>query len=389
MAVDAKASEYLLELLRCGVNDTVPREKPEEVSWEAVYAVAKRHSVSALAFYALRTRKDELPAALAEKWEEQNAMLLAKYVNQEHELSQLCSMFDQEQIPYMPLKGSCIRDLYPEPYLREMSDIDILVPEKDLAAAGEILERLGYRREAVTSHNIELLKKPYMCLELHRNLVPVESVYFDYYSEPWRFAKNSDKPFHYEMTKEDYYVYMLAHTAKHYFGSGTGIRSVLDVFLFNRAYRTELDLDYVAAQLEELKLIDFSEQIEALTELWFSVNPQCNRISCDTAEMQCYILNSATYGTAKNYDQNIVRGYISEGKSLRGAKLAMYMHMVFLPLGEMRGMYPILKKAPVLLPFYWVIRWFRILIRKPSSITAQYRRISEIELYANAETEQK
>ena len=75
MAVDARVSEYLLELLRCGVNDTIPSEKPEGVSWEAVYAFAKRHSVSALAFYALRTRKDELPAALAEEWEEQNAKL--------------------------------------------------------------------------------------------------------------------------------------------------------------------------------------------------------------------------------------------------------------------------------------------------------------------------
>ena len=143
MVVDAKVSEYLLELLRCGVNRIAPREKPEDVSWEAVYAFAKRHSVSALAFYALRTRKDELPAALAEEWEEQNAKLLAQYINQEHELSQLCSMFDQEQIPYMPLKGSCIRDLYPEPYLREMSDLDIMVQEKDITAASSIAQTMG------------------------------------------------------------------------------------------------------------------------------------------------------------------------------------------------------------------------------------------------------
>lgn len=389
MVVDAKVSEYLLELLRCGVNNTIPSAKPEEVSWEAVYALAKRHSVSALAFYALRTRKDELPAALAEKWEEQNAMLLTKYVNQEHESSQLCSMFEQEQIPYMPLKGSCIRDLYPEPYLREMSDLDIMVQEKDITAASSIAQTMGYSVGSGANYHVELLKKPYMCLELHLNLVPTDSPFFKYYSQPWKFARATGMSYRRVMTKEDYYVYMLAHTAKHYYWTGTGIRSLLDAFLFNRAYRTELDLDYVAAQLEELKIVDFSEQIEALTELWFSVNPQCNRISCDTAEMRCYILNSSTYGTAKNYDQNVVRGYISNGKSLRGAKLAMYMHMTFLPLCEMKGMYPILKKVPVLLPFCWVVRWFRILIRKPSSITAQYRRISEIELYTNAETEQK
>ena len=41
MSFDAKASEYLLELLRCGVNKIAPREKPEDVSWEAIYALAK------------------------------------------------------------------------------------------------------------------------------------------------------------------------------------------------------------------------------------------------------------------------------------------------------------------------------------------------------------
>ena len=102
MPENALVSEYLLELLRCGVNETAPREKPTSVTWAAVYAMAKQHSVSALAFYALRTRKDELPAELAQEWEERNAKLLTKCVNQEHELTKLSQGFEREKFRTCP-----------------------------------------------------------------------------------------------------------------------------------------------------------------------------------------------------------------------------------------------------------------------------------------------
>ena len=384
MSFDAKASEYLLELLRCGVNRIAPCEKPEDVSWEAVYALAKRHSVSALAYEAVRHRMNELPSSIAEAWEEQNAKLLIKYFNQEHELTRLCDTFEREKIPYMPLKGSCMRELYPQQHQREMSDLDILVREQDLEVCCAFAQTLGYCVEAANNHHIELLKKPYMCLEIHKNLVSSSSPFFSYYRSPWKFAQALPASCRYVMTKEDYYVYMLAHTAKHYYWTGTGIRSVMDVYLYNRAYRDELDLKYVAEQLEQLKLVDFSAEIETLANQWFAVDSDMGQSSCDTSEMQFYILNSATYGTMLNYDQNIVRDYISKGKSLRGAKVAMYLHMAFLPLDEMKVMYPVLKKAPFFLPFCWVARWFRILQKKPSSVKEQYRRVANIKLYSEA-----
>ena len=382
MAVDAKVSEYLLELLHCGVNKIAPREKPEDVSWESIYALAKRHSVSALAYEAVRHRTNKLPSALAEAWDEQNAKLLTKYFNQEHELTRLCDTFEREKIPYMPLKGSCMRELYPQPHQREMSDLDILVRKQDLEACCAFAQALGYCVETANSHHIELLKKPYMCLEVHKNLVSSSSPYFYYYRQPWKFAHELPGSYRCVMTKEDYYVYMLTHTAKHYYWTGTGIRSVVDVFLYNRAYRDELDLKYVAEQLEQLKLVDFAAEIETLANQWFAVNPNMGQSSRDTGEMQFYILNSATYGTMLNHDQNIVRGYISKGKSLRGAKLSMYLGMAFLPLDEMKAMYPVLKKAPFFLPFCWVARWFRILLKKPSSVKEQYRRVANIKIYS-------
>lgn len=381
MAVDARVSEYLLELLRCALHDETPSDKPEEVSWQEVFLLAKRHSVSALAWQAVSRLPESIDPAVNEEWRTLNYKLISKHFNQEHELVSLREAFVSRNIPYMPLKGSCIRDLYPEPYQREMADLDILIHEEDLGTACDLALSVGYCIEADTSHNVELLKKPYMCLELHRNLVPTQSVYYAYYKQPWQFAHPSEKQYCYEMTKEDYYVYMLVHTAKHYYGPGTGIRSVMDVFLFNRAYRQMLDIEYIEKQLETLKLVPFAKQIEALAEKWFALSYAENQSEENVTEIEYYIINSTTYGTSGNRDRNTVRKYIDKGSSARIAKIVIYLHMAFLPRCEMERMFPVLKKAPVLLPFCWIIRWFRILIKKPGTVTAQYRRVANIEVY--------
>lgn len=385
MAVDARVCEYLLELLRCALNGGIPQDKPEEISWRSVFMLAKHHGVSALARHAVTRLPEPIDAAVEENWLTLNSKLINKCFNQEHELASLEEAFVRGGIPYMPLKGSCIRNLYPERYQREMSDLDILVREKDLMAACDLAQGLGYCVESETSHNIELLKKPYMCLELHRNLVPTSSVFFSYYSEPWQFTHPSEKPYCCVMTKEDYYVYMLVHAAKHYYGPGTGIRSVVDVYLFNRAYRPMLDTEYIGKQIEKLQLVSFAKQIEDLAEKWFAPRRAGNQCENETKKIEFYILNSATYGNFESRDRNAVRKYVDKGSSLHTAKIAVYMHMLFLPRCEMELMYPILKKAPVLLPACWIARWFRILIKKPGSVIAQYRRVAGIEMFEKKE----
>lgn len=43
------------------------------------------------------------------------------------EYGQICSVLEQAQIPFLPLKGSILRDYYPEAWMRTSCDIDILV----------------------------------------------------------------------------------------------------------------------------------------------------------------------------------------------------------------------------------------------------------------------
>ncbi len=56
-------------------------------------------------------------------------------LNHIKEVSRILQRFQNEQIDILVLKGLVIRDLYPIPTLRTMSDADIVVIEENLEAS--------------------------------------------------------------------------------------------------------------------------------------------------------------------------------------------------------------------------------------------------------------
>ncbi len=378
----ANGTEYLLTLLCCALHDELPPHKPEGVTWSSVYGLAQRHSVSTLAFHAARRLPELEQWKGAAHWSEENAKLLVKSVNQSHALEQLCASFEAAQIPYAPLKGSCISDFFPETGTREMTDLDILIPHDSLEAADEIMRAAGYSSAPSADHHVEYLKPPYLVVELHTKLMSKGSALCSYYSDPWSRMANCGG-YRYQMSCDDEYIFLLAHASKHYNFHGTGIRSVLDVYVYQRANREKMNRQYIAAELKKMKLTAFAEAIEELADAWFSDHPAT--LSRNAQKMSYYILNSSTYGTMEDFDKINVRRGMEKGKSAKSARVAYFFSMAFLPLDEMRYAYPVLNRAPILLPFCWIVRWIRILFCRPKSVIQQYRRIKNIRVFEDDE----
>ncbi|MBK6431488.1 nucleotidyltransferase family protein [Candidatus Amarolinea dominans] len=74
------------------------------------------------------------------------------------ELNGLLTALAQAGIPAMPLKGSLLLEnrLYPDPALRALHDLDILVQPEQLARATQVVQTLGYRIENRTWRHIVL-----------------------------------------------------------------------------------------------------------------------------------------------------------------------------------------------------------------------------------------
>jgi hypothetical protein len=55
-----------------------------------------------------------------------------------HEFERICLVLEKAKIPHIPLKGSVLRKLYKEPWLRTSCDIDILVQEETLGTRNKV-----------------------------------------------------------------------------------------------------------------------------------------------------------------------------------------------------------------------------------------------------------
>lgn len=137
-----------------------------------LYKLSKSHDLAHLVGDALI--KNNLIGDGEIKAKFQNQMMLAvyRYEKINYELGRLREAMNEAKIPFIPLKGSVIRQYYPKPWMRTSCDIDILVHESDLErAVAMLVDKLAYKRESKGSHDISLFSDYGVHLELHYSLI--------------------------------------------------------------------------------------------------------------------------------------------------------------------------------------------------------------------------
>lgn len=378
MHFDAKTSEYFLELLRSVLHNRPAQPKPQDVSWNDLFEFAKSHSLSYMAYYAIRESGFTLGDKLEREWTTRNSRTLVSCFNQDYECSRLCKEFSDAGIRNIPLKGSQICKLYPEPEMREMCDLDILVQPEDLERVHQMMlaDDYTYVEEHTTSHNREYHKLPYLNVEVHNYLIPRENPMFSYYENYWDKVPGEDNSLTSRMSWDDCYVFMMAHTYKHFFRVGTGIRSILDIYVMREQLKDVLDRAYIAGELEKLGILEFAENFERLAACWFGAEKA--EVPAELQQYHYRVLESGTYG-----DNSLITKVLKlmqGGKTFRAAKRKMAISKVFPSYAYMKSKFPSLKYVPFLLPIYWVIRWIKTMIAKPKRIRASFKALWNLSL---------
>lgn len=369
---------YLLELLRCAVSGSTPPPIPEGVTPEAVFSLAKRHSVFLLAFDCAMQLSSVRENPHFSAWMQQYQIYLTKSLNQTYEIKHLAALLNTEGIAHVFLKGSSLRKLYPTPELREMCDIDVLVPVEQAEEAYAAAQRDGYVSNGSATHNEAFFKPPFIELELHTYMVPTENKYFDYYRSVWSRARREGSSDTYTFGAEDAYIFALVHTWKHYVGHGTGIRPILDVAVLEKTYGDRLDRAYLKAELEKLSLTDFGENVMQLAACWFGT--ERTELTAQQQRLEHRLLAGATYGTKEQSESNLLMKKMQQGKSERRAKTEIFFRQVFPPYSTMASRFRWVGRVPVLLPAAWVARWGQLLVTKPVALKRYYRWVRGLQL---------
>ncbi len=329
------------------------KDRISKMDLEALFNASKRQSMAAIVGKALQDA-----GVQNEAFEQALAKSVRKNVLLKRELKTIADSFEKNHIWYLPLKGCIMMDYYPSIGLRQMSDIDILVDSSCTKLIKTIMNDLGFETESFNrgAHDI-YHKKPVYNIEIHRSLIPevkALSVIEKYYKDPTGILKDSDKEYGKEFSKEDFYIFLIAHTYKHYIGGGTGLKSLMDIYVYLSKFEKSMDMLYVSDELKKLEISNFEETIKKLS---FDLYNR-NRLPDEEKEMLKYIYSSGAYGSMEHRYRNRLKR--NEGK-----KLSYVLKRVFVTDETVKNYYPFFYKFPIFLPALWIYRILRtIFVRR-------------------------
>ncbi len=340
----------LLELLRSELQETEPSSavKAQLVpdAFPALFELSKRHDVAHIVSTALYKSGLLTDEGLLAKFNKAEIISVYRHEQMKFAYGQICKAFDEAEIQYIPLKGSVIRDFYPSESMRTSCDIDILVKENDLDAAVAALKEKGYNCGEKNYHDISLFSENNIHLELHFSILENIDSLDVVLKDAWKYAEVSDGC-RYAFSDDFFLFHMFAHMSYHFLSGGCGIRSLMDVWIME--HKMGISYENARELLERAGIYKFAKEISELAAVCFS-----DKSGDDfSGILLSYIFDGGVYGSAQNK-------MVVEKTSDRRTS-SYIMKRLFLPYRDMTISFPILKKLPMLLPFCWLIRAFKML----------------------------
>lgn len=355
--MDQSTIRIFFALLRSAIGGQPLQDEERAVysaaSLPALLELGQKHDVVNIVVLALQ-QNDLLAGAdatLQQSCKKRMLKAVYRYEQFHYELTRICEVLEQAEIPFIPLKGTILRQYYPEAWMRTSSDIDILLHRSDLKRAAEELSiALQYTQKGGTPHDISLYSPNGTHIELHFDLVednrannaaPVLRTAWEH------TVLHGESHFRYDTSDAFFYFYHIAHMAKHFENGGCGVRPLIDLWLLEQledASRVERD-----ALLERGDLLVFANAARKLCRVWFE-GAESDEISM---KLQSYLLHGGVYGNVEN------RVAVQQKK--RGGKFRYILSRIFVPFALLKTQYPILQRHPWLAPFMQMKRWCNLL----------------------------
>lgn len=183
-----------IELLLCCTRTYIDKPKAEhirtllqeDIDWEYLIQIASRHGLTSLLYWSLKTTGAEFVPQTQLNWlqdyfysNNRRNFALTK------ELLKLLHLFEVNKITALPFKGPILAtSVYGNVALRLISDLDILVHERDFLRSVDLLISQGYQLRTEVPWEFHLIRGDGLYnVDLHREITPKHvscSLSFDY-----------------------------------------------------------------------------------------------------------------------------------------------------------------------------------------------------------------
>lgn len=269
--------------------------------------------------------------------------------------------FNKNNIEHLFVKGTHIKNLYPETYLRPMGDCDVLIKKENSLKSRKIMKEAGFITTSRSgAHDVYEYQKN--SVEVHRYIYQKENKKDNsILNNPWDNAvlvENSKYRLDYSFEA----VYILYHLKKHVLSSGIGLRSILDITIFYNHYEKEIDLEFLNKELKKNNLDEFLQAILYVNKKFFDLDSPFLKEDYKLEEKDLeniikYITSSGVHGKGQDFN-------VMAPRLVKRSKLRTFLSVVFPSWTNMKEAYSWLRYLPFLLPVAYVIRGFKFLFLK-------------------------
>lgn len=355
------------------------------IDWEHMFRTADYHKIANIMYLGILGNGENVP----ERWMDrffgryQEALQFGD-VSEEAE-REILTLFDMMEIPCIILSTSRIRCLYQIQEMSSNNSLRLMMDDSSYTLAKGYLVDLGYETDRNYKGYGERMRRPSgFSVEIYHKL-PFRTRLYEKNMQrllETAYIRNSCQYVR-TLSLESRYVFMAAQLAYHYTEDELLIREVLDLYLYHKAWREEMNQEYIKSKLSDFQIDGLAEKILQIAYMWFGT--KADILSDSQPEdmgvfdvLENRILSRGAISRETDHQalrlaslirQDIERERRQDKREALAEKIGKYkaaftkrLRWFFPEYKYMCAIYPFLEKLPVLLPVYWIRRGIRLLL---------------------------
>lgn len=341
--------EFLSVVIRSAIKGEKITTQPQ-IDIIKFFKLANKHSLQVLTYFTLLNNGLFLDSLADLKKVVYKLILRAN--NLDNDIQIALNALKENDIKVITIKGYNIRKLYPNPDMRYLLDFDCLIEEKDKSKVKKLLKQAGFRYIKSTAKHLEFNSQTGRLLEFHTKLF--ERFLKDDYLQEVLSSPSAT------LNAEQEYIIALAHLASHFVSGGVGVRNIIDLYLLDKQI---IDRQSLNAKLERVGLAEFDKNFQILAKDLFDNQTPTKQ----SLELMEYIYESEYLG-GQDQKELFAMAMAYDG-DIKKAKQSSVWQKIFPPYRHMVGIYPSLKKCPILLPIYHIRRYFAVIFKRRKNLS--------------------
>ncbi len=375
---------YLIHMVSAVVTQRNNIPSRMNMDWERLFHMADYHGISNIIYIALLGQRESIPEDLGRRFYGRYQEALHYSEIYEKEELRILQLFDDKKLPATVLESSATRRLYRIPETGGNSPLRLLLDPDSYRLAKGFLIDLDYETEETFQDAGESMRgKNGFHVEIYYTL-PFKTKQYQKAGRSLLERAYVDQTFHamHTFSLEASFVYRIAETAYQYSTDCLTIRKLLDTFLFFKAFREKMNMNFIEDRLKDFDIQDVAGSLIHVASAWFG-SPSDDVMPYNREEIHSYdamearILSNGVIGEVQLPEVKAIRDELrkqeekinreKEKEERKKHRFDFWNNFVrtllwiFPGYKYMSSMYGILRYLPFLLPLFWLVRGIRMI----------------------------